>query len=71
MPEKSDAPIYLEDNYQIYGFIGSRVKPQLKKTPIAIVQKMDDGEAIFFVDNPLFRSFWQQGKALFANALFF
>jgi len=71
MPEKSDAPIYLEDNYQIYGFIGSRVKPQLKKTPIAIVQKMDDGEAVFFVDNPLFRSFWQQGKALFANALFF
>jgi len=71
MPEKSETPIYLDDNYQIYGFIGSRVKPQLKKTPIAIVQKMDDGEAVFFVDNPLFRSFWQQGKALFANALFF
>ncbi len=71
MPEKADAPIYLEENYQTYGFIGSRVRPQLKKTPIVVVQKMNEGEAVFFVDNPLFRSFWQQGKALFANALFF
>ncbi len=71
MPENADTPIYLEENYQTYGFIGSRVKPQLKKTPIVIVQKMDEGEAVFFVDNPLFRSFWQQGKVLFANALFF
>jgi hypothetical protein len=71
MPESADVPIYLEENYKTYGFIGSRVKPQLKKTPIAIVQRMDEGEAVFFVDNPLFRSFWQQGKVLFANALFF
>ena len=27
--------------------------------------------APYFVDNPLFRSFWEQGKVLFANALFF
>ena len=71
MPEKDDAPIYLEDNYQTYGFIGSRVRPQLKKTPIVMVQKLDEGEAVFFIDNPIFRSFWQQGKLLFANALFF
>ena len=71
MPEKAEAPIYLEENYQTYGFIGSRVKPQLKKTPIVLVQKMEEGEAVFFIDNPLFRGFWQQGKALFANALFF
>ncbi|MDO8365906.1 MAG: M14 family metallopeptidase [Saprospiraceae bacterium] len=71
MPESADTPIYLEENYQTFGFIGSRVKPQLKNSPIAIVQRMDEGEAVFFVDNPLFRCFWQQGKALFANALFF
>lgn len=71
MPEKADVPIYLEESYQTYGFIGSRVKPQLKKTPIAVLQKMGEGEAVFFVDNPLFRCFWQQGKVLFANALFF
>ena len=71
MPEKANAPIYLEENYQSYGFIGSRVKPMLKKTPVVIVQKMNAGEAVFFIDNPLFRSFWQEGKILFANALFF
>ncbi|MFN0216975.1 MAG: M14 family metallopeptidase, partial [Saprospiraceae bacterium] len=71
MPENADAPIYLEDQYLTYGFIGSRVKPLLKKTPIVLLQKKNQGEAVFFVDNPLFRSFWQQGKMLFANALFF
>jgi len=71
MPEKADIPIYLEENYLSYGFIGSRVRPLLKKTPIAIIQKMNAGEAVFFIDNPLFRSFWQEGKILFANALFF
>jgi hypothetical protein len=71
MPENADVPIYLEEKFESYGFIGSRLKPQLKKTPIVIVQKLDQGDAVIFVDNPLFRSFWQQGKALFANALFF
>lgn len=71
MPERADVPIYLEENYLSYGFIGSRVRPQLKKTPIAIVQKMGGGEAVLLIDNPVFRSFWQQGKILFANALFF
>jgi hypothetical protein len=71
MPEKADTPIYLEENYLSYGFIGSRVKPLLKKTPVVVVQKMNGGEAVFFIDNPLFRSFWQEGKVLFAHALFF
>lgn len=71
MPEKAATPFYLEDSYQSFGFIGSRVKPRLKKTPIAVVQRMGEGNAVFFVDNPLFRSFWEQGKMLFANAVFF
>jgi len=71
MPEKAEVPIYLEQEFPTYGFIGSRVKPMLKNTPIAIVQKMGKGEAVFFIDNPLFRSFWQQGKMLFANALLY
>ncbi|GAB4490112.1 MAG: M14 family metallopeptidase [Saprospiraceae bacterium] len=71
MPDKAAAVIYLEDSYQAYGFIGSRVKPRLKKTPIVTVQRMGSGQAVFFVDEPLFRSFWEQGKVLFANAVFF
>jgi hypothetical protein len=71
MPEKATAAIYIEENYQSYGFIGARVRPQLKKTPIAITQTMGSGSVVYLIDNPLFRSFWQQGKVLFANALFF
>ena len=71
MPDKATAAIYLEDNYQSYGFIGSHVKPQIKKTPIAEAQKMGEGQVIYFIDNPLFRCFWEQGKMLFANAVFY
>jgi hypothetical protein len=71
MPEKADAPIYLEDNFQSFGFVGHRLRPQLKKTPVALLQRMGSGEVVFFVDNPLFRAFWQQGKTLLSNAIFF
>jgi len=71
MPDKGTTAIYLEDSFQSYGFIGSRLKPRLKKTPIAALQKIGEGEMVYFVDNPLYRCFWQQGKVIFANALFF
>lgn len=71
MSDKLSAAVYLDDQYQSYGFIGSRVKPRLKKTPIAAIQRMGQGHVVYFVDNPLFRSFWQEGKVLFSNALFF
>jgi hypothetical protein len=70
MPTDADAPIWVEDNFQSFGFIGSRVRPLIKKTPIIVYQSMGEGSAVFFVDNPLFRSFWQQGKLIFANAVF-
>jgi hypothetical protein len=71
MPEKAAAAIYIGDQIQAYGFIGSKVKPRLKNNPIAVTQRMGSGEIVLIVDNPLFRCFWQQGKVLFSNALFF
>jgi hypothetical protein len=71
MPNSADAPIWVDDSFQSFGFIGSRLKPQIKKTPVVVSQAMGDGTAVFFVDNPLFRSFWQQGKLIFSNAVFF
>jgi hypothetical protein len=29
------------------------------------------GAVIYLVDNPLFRSFWENGKFAFCNAVFF
>jgi len=71
IPEKAETAIWLEDSFQSYGFIGSRVKPRLKKSPIAAVSRLGNGQVMYFTDSPLFRCFWQQGKMLFANALFF
>ena len=71
MSDKLAAGVYLDDHYQSYGFIGSRVKPRLKNTPLAAIQRMGQGQIVYFMDNPLFRSFWQEGKVLFSNALFF
>lgn len=62
---------WLDDKYFSVGFVGARVRPRLKNSPIAAVQRMGGGQVVYFVDNPMFRSFWYQGKVLFANALFF
>ncbi len=70
LPDKADNPVWLGEKYQSYGFIGSRLRGHLQRTALASIQKMGSGEVIYFVDNPLFRSFWEQGKMLFSNALF-
>ena len=71
MPENAATAIWLGANFRSLGFIGSRLKPKLQNTPIAAVQKMGQGSVVYFVDNPLFRCFCEEGKMLFANALFF
>jgi uncharacterized membrane protein len=70
MPEKATAVVWLEDDYKNYGFIGQRIKPRLKKSPIVAVQSVGEGEVIYFVDSPLYRGFWLQGRMLFDNAIF-
>ncbi|MCC7245607.1 MAG: zinc carboxypeptidase [Saprospiraceae bacterium] len=70
MPEKATAVVWLEDNYKSWGFIGSRIKPHLKKTPIVATQSHGRGEVIYFVDSPVFRCFWWQGRQLLDNAIF-
>ena len=52
------------------GFIGSNVKERLPNTLVVGQRSIGKGNVVYFVDNPLFRGFWQQGKLLFSNALF-
>jgi len=35
------------------------------------VESIGAGHMIYMADNPLFRSFWQNGKLLFTNAIFY
>ncbi len=61
---------YLSNDYKSHGFIGYKLKESLKNSVVFAVQQKGRGEVIYLMDNPLFRSFWEQGKLLFSNAVF-
>ncbi|MBI5915862.1 MAG: zinc carboxypeptidase [Bacteroidetes bacterium] len=61
---------YLENDFQTHGFIGANLKKELKNSAVFAVQSKGRGKVIYLVDNPLFRSFWEEGKLLFSNAVF-
>jgi major membrane immunogen (membrane-anchored lipoprotein) len=54
----------------VTGFTGSKVKSRLKDGLLFGVQPMGRGSVVYLADDPLFRMFWQNGKLLFANAIF-
>jgi hypothetical protein len=55
----------------IAGFAGSEAKEKIENSLAFGVEPMGAGSFIYLVDNPLFRAFWQNGKLLFVNSLFF
>jgi hypothetical protein len=61
---------YLEENFLSHGFIGANLKKKLKNTVVFAVQNRGRGLVVYLVDNPLYRSFWEEGKLLFSNAVF-
>ncbi len=61
----------LGDNPFSVGFIGYKVKNTFKNSFVFGVQDKGQGSVTYFVDNPLFRAFWENGKFLFSNAVFF
>ena len=59
-----------EESKNISGYSGSEA---LKKVPNSLlfgIENKGKGQLIYMVDNPLFRSFWENGKMFFANAVF-
>ena len=55
---------------QVAGFVGSKLKEKLKDGLLFGVQDMGNGSIVYFIDNPIFRSFWENGKLMFCNAVF-
>ena len=58
-----------KDSY-VSGFTGTKAKEKLKDGVIFGVEEMGRGTIIYMADDPLFRSFWENGKLLFCNAVF-
>ncbi len=52
------------------GFVGSKLKPQLKDAMVFGVQNEGKGTVVYLTEDPLFRLFWEGGKMLFSNAVF-
>lgn len=53
------------------GFAGQYAKEDMAETLVFGVESKGRGQIVHIVDNPLFRSFWQNGKLLMVNAMFF
>jgi hypothetical protein len=58
-----------KDSY-LTGFVGESTRQQLKDGLLFGVKEIGSGAVIILADNPLFRSFWENGKLLFSNAVF-
>jgi hypothetical protein len=53
------------------GFAGKEALSNLDKTLVFGEERMGSGSIIYMADNPLFRSFWENGKLFFVNSIFF
>jgi hypothetical protein len=60
----------LKKNNYVTGFVGTKTKVKLVDGLIFGVQEMGSGSIVYLTDDPLFRSFWENGKLLFSNAVF-
>jgi hypothetical protein len=54
----------------VQGFAGFNANKKLENSLVFGVEEKGQGEIVYMVDNPLFRSFWENGKMIFANAVF-
>lgn len=61
----------IQTNSYVTGFVGYKAKQHLTTGIVFGASEFGNGTFIYFVDNPLFRNFWESGKVLFSNAVFF
>ncbi|WP_405205704.1 M14 family metallopeptidase [Aquimarina sp. LLG6339-5] len=62
---------YMKEPTSVSGFSGKDAFKGLKNSLVFGEARMGSGSIIYMVDNPLFRSFWENGKLFFVNAIFF
>ncbi|MBL7729206.1 MAG: zinc carboxypeptidase, partial [Dinghuibacter sp.] len=55
---------------KLTGFAGAKANNKIKDGTVLAVQDMGRGAVTYIIDNTMFRSFWENGKLLFFNAVF-
>jgi hypothetical protein len=59
-----------ENARPLAGFAGSRAVVDLQQSLVFGAEPLGSGVAVYLVDDPLFRGFWEASKPVFSNALF-
>jgi hypothetical protein len=54
----------------VQGFAGYKINKRMSNSLVFGVEEKGQGNIVYLVDNPLFRSFWESGKMIFSNAVF-
>jgi len=54
----------------ISGYAGEKALKKIPNSLLFGVENKGRGKIVYMVDNPLFRSFWENGKLFFVNAVF-
>jgi hypothetical protein len=54
----------------VQGFAGRHANRKMDNSLVFGVEEKGSGNVVYLVDNPLFRSFWENGKMIFSNAVF-
>ena len=57
------------DSYRT-GYIGYKIKSSMGASLAIGAENLGRGELVYFVDNPIFRGFWESGKLVLSNAIF-
>jgi hypothetical protein len=52
------------------GYIGYKIKSQMGNSMVIGAENQGRGQIVYFVDNPIFRGFWESGKLVLSNAVF-
>lgn len=55
----------------VAGFAGSEARKMIPESLTFGMERFGRGSVVYLIDNPLFRGFWENGKLLMANSLFF
>lgn len=62
---------FTKDATNVSGYAGRKALKNIPESLCIGEERVGGGSIIYMVDNPLFRSFWDNGKLFFVNALFF
>lgn len=70
LADGTNVAVYAEDR-PISGHAGHFAAPELAGRLAIGVESVGRGQVVYFMDNPLFRGFWEEGKAYFDRAVLF